>query len=81
MFSIKKDRLVNTMDRLLFNIWQELILLRENLQEQNKEMDKGKKTNVEIKAKNIIECKYCGGTHSNKGEFLACSRKSKKEGV
>ena len=24
-----------------------------------------------------IDCKYCGGTHENKGQVLACARKSK----
>lgn len=26
-----------------------------------------------------IQCKYCGGSHENKGQFMACARKNKKE--
>ena len=26
----------------------------------------------------IIDCKYCGGTHENKGQLMACAKKHKK---
>lgn len=26
----------------------------------------------------ILDCKYCGGTHENKGQIMACAKKHKK---
>lgn len=28
-----------------------------------------------------VDCKYCGGTHENKGQVMACAKKHKKEGA
>jgi hypothetical protein len=38
----------------------------------------------EIKAlmnptKESIQCKYCGGTHENKGQIMACAKRAKKK--
>ncbi len=27
----------------------------------------------------IIDCRFCGGTHENKGQLLACAKKHKKK--
>jgi hypothetical protein len=35
-----------------------------------------KKLNEPVKDKSI--CKYCGGTHDNKGQAMNCAKKNKK---
>jgi len=35
--------------------------------------------NKEEVTKPLIDCKYCGGTHENKGQLLACAKKHKKK--
>ena len=37
-----------------------------------------KKANVK-KSPKIYDCKYCGGTHENKGQLLACAKKFKNK--
>lgn len=57
---------INSVDRqLLYDI-------RELLKEQNELL----RTLTEKKEPS--QCQYCGGTHENKGQFLACARKNKK---
>lgn len=31
-----------------------------------------------VESPKILDCKYCGGTHENKGQLLACAKKHKK---
>jgi hypothetical protein len=59
-------------DTLLFDIYDELRKLNEKLT-PIKEESKAVPTSV--------PCKYCGGTHDNKGQLMACARKSKREGA
>jgi hypothetical protein len=63
----KRDSLVTNEEKLLFDIFQEL-----------KEINQ--KLTVRPVAKGA-ECKYCGGTHENKGQVLACAKKKRKEGA
>jgi hypothetical protein len=68
MFHINPDSLVTKTDKLLFNI-QELLLAQRAQPEPIIE---------EIKVG--LACKFCGGTHENKGLIMACARKNKRAG-
>lgn len=64
MFDIKPESNMSLVEKLLYNIWQEL-----------KENKKVKETEI----KQYI-CKTCGIAYDNKGQMLSCARKHKKEG-
>ena len=66
---MKRDDLYGDTDKLLFDILQELKLLNSKLEVENKAVPSS------------VPCKYCGGTHENTGQMLACARRKKKEGV
>jgi hypothetical protein len=70
---MKREDLFDNVERLLFDILQEL-----------KKMNSGKEPEIKEEINVVssgVPCKYCGGTHENKGQMLACARKLKKEGV
>lgn len=68
----------NKETKLLSNIF-ELLQRQNELLEQFLYADNTSTLRQEKKGSDVKPCKYCGGTHKNKGEFLACSRKNKKE--
>jgi hypothetical protein len=82
MFDIKESDHFDTTEKLLFNIWQELRILNGAKKAPAKQIPAKK---LLTKPQSDSEkCKYCGGTHENKGQFLACARKhstKKKEGT
>lgn len=63
-------------EKLLFDILQELKTLNAKL---SPEIKKVKTENKAVPSS--VPCKYCGGTHENTGQMLACARKKKKEGM
>lgn len=74
-----KELIVNrTETKLLYDIRGLLIEQNELL----KSVLNLSKPSVDIKEKDEkIKCKYCGGYHDNKGQYMACARKYKKDGV
>ena len=82
---MKHEDCYTTEEKLLFEILQELKELNSKF-ETSPEIKKTE-TKPEIKAEikteykavpSGVPCKYCGGTHENKGQMLACARKRKK---
>ena len=77
MKEIKRDRLVQDTDILLFDILHELkkMNLRSNL------------LTIPVYAPEPVEkvkgfkCKYCGGTHEKAWQIGICGKNSKKEGA
>ncbi|MFW9968623.1 MAG: hypothetical protein ACFFDF_00385 [Candidatus Odinarchaeota archaeon] len=68
MFDIKPDERMTTVEKLLYNIYEEL-------------KGKSEKKDTKLKSpqkKSNKKCKYCGQVHENHGYFLACARKHKK---
>jgi hypothetical protein len=68
---MKREDLFDNVERLLFDILQEL-----------KTMNSGKKPDIKEENKVVssgVPCKYCGGTHKNRQVVAACAKKSKKE--
>jgi hypothetical protein len=58
---------LNSIDRqLMYDI-------RELMRENNRLLAK-----LAGQPKESVPCKYCGGTHENKGQILACAKKKKK---
>jgi hypothetical protein len=70
---MKRDSLISTEEKLLFDILQELKEINRKLPEPEPLRPIAKATE-----EREIQCKYCGGSHDNKGQFLACARKHKK---
>lgn len=68
MQDLKRESMVDTTEKLLFDILQEL----KNL---SKSLKPSEKTNEKLTA---IDCKYCGKTHENNGQVMACAKKTKK---
>ena len=64
---MERNDLYGDTDKLLFDILQEL-----------KKLNGGKAKATEAAG---IPCKYCGGTHENKGQIMACAKKKKREGL
>lgn len=84
MFDIKKGDVTGTTNRLLFNIWQELIKLNEAkpeiplCQPAGGIKDKPKQAKPTKPTKQIT-CRICGEQFENQGVFLAHMREHKKE--
>jgi tRNA(Ile2) C34 agmatinyltransferase TiaS len=77
MFNIEERHIVSEQEKLLFNIQE---LMKNILIKLNKEVSKPELIKVEDENKpNQTLCKYCGGTHENKGQMLSCAKKNKKE--
>lgn len=76
MFDIKKEANFSREERLLYNIWQELVMLNSKQEKQKVEVIPIENEN---KAKTSYKCKVCGTEHENKGQLLACAKKHKKE--
>jgi len=76
---IKKPlQIITTEEHLLDNIYNTLDLMLQEL----KQMNHNEKVETKIENKKVEQlCKYCNGTHENKGQVLACAKKFKKEGV
>jgi hypothetical protein len=70
---VKFDSPVTNEEKILLAILEQAQEINAKLQPQQK--------NIEYPVAKGIECKYCGGTHENKGQMLACARKKKKEGA
>lgn len=89
MFDIEQNRRFDDTQRMLFNIMTTLFEIKERLP-----IYPSKTTDVATEIQKIEEtfelpvtenvkpktvCAYCGGTHDNKGQALACARKSQKK--
>lgn len=76
MFEINKQGNFSREERLLYNIWQELITLNSRHEKEKVEVIPNEEEN---KAITSYKCKVCGKEHDNKGQLLACAKKHKKE--
>jgi hypothetical protein len=67
---------INTVDRqLMYDIREEMRRSNELLTKLLNGFNREEK--VELVSKSI-PCKFCGGTHENKGQLMACARKKKE---
>jgi hypothetical protein len=62
--------MISTSEVLLFDILTEIKELKDLLIKEESKAP-------EVKAEGLF-CKYCEGTHDNKGQILACAKKNKK---
>lgn len=69
MSDIKRDSLITTEEKLLFDILQVLREIKQPLEPQEV---------LRLMAMDA-KCKHCGKVHENKGQKLACAKKHKKE--
>ena len=72
LVEVDKSHCVTTEQKLLWNI-QELLKDRVPVDVPQPKVEEV------VKPKDI--CTYCGGTHENKGQALACAKKFKKGSV
>jgi hypothetical protein len=71
MFEVKDETRMSITDKLLYNIWRELISLRKEIRNVEVKVE-------EPKPKKVYSCKYCGGTHDNPGQIATCKKKIEK---
>jgi hypothetical protein len=72
-FNIKKQSNMTLMEQLLWNV---MVICSEI----NEKLDKEQEDNSFEIARNpykLLNCKFCGGQHENRGQVLACAKKHK----
>jgi hypothetical protein len=67
MFEVKNESRMSISDKLLYNIWRELISLRKEIRNETEV----KTEDVKVK---LYKCKYCGGEHTNPGQIARCKK-------
>lgn len=79
-----RESLVEKRDQLLWDILQELTVIKHELKKLN--LGQGENTKGEVggvlQTTNVkmYKCKYCGGEHEKPQQITACARKNKKKG-
>ena len=74
MFEVKDESRMSISDKLLYNIWRELISLRKEIRNET-EVKLTKEEKVEeTKPTKVYKCKYCGGEHTNPGQIARCKK-------
>jgi hypothetical protein len=76
VIDLKATDMIQKSDKLLFNIWQELIAIREALAVPAQPQSVPKQ-NADKKPK--VTCKRCGKQFNGHGEFLKHARECKKK--
>jgi hypothetical protein len=81
MREIKRERLIEDSDILLFDILQELNNLKEIIDSMDKTYQKiqcGDKEIAITKLEKKFKCKYCGGEHEKAWQIAQCGKTQKK---